>query len=70
MARLGHRYLLLDTTALPAHDRVDRIAHSPKRAWTTRGPLRYSSPWPWINAVTISLGMWGGIGWVIWKMIQ
>jgi hypothetical protein len=28
--------------------------------------LRYSSPWPWIFAICISLAMWASLGWVIW----
>jgi hypothetical protein len=28
--------------------------------------LRYSSPWPWIFALGISLAMWASLGWIIW----
>ena len=30
--------------------------------------LRYSSPWPWISAIMISLLLWAGIAALIWKL--
>jgi hypothetical protein len=32
--------------------------------------LRYSSPWPWIFAISISLAMWASIGWIIWVFVR
>jgi hypothetical protein len=32
--------------------------------------LRYSSPWPWIFAVGISLAMWASLGWIIWVFMR
>jgi hypothetical protein len=32
--------------------------------------LRYSSPWPWIFAVGVSLAMWASLGWVIWVSVR
>jgi hypothetical protein len=32
--------------------------------------LRYSSPWPWIFAVGISLAMWASLGWIIWVFMK
>jgi hypothetical protein len=31
--------------------------------------LKYSSARPWILALAISIAMWVGIGWLIWKLI-
>jgi len=28
--------------------------------------IRYSSPWPWILAIVLSLMLWAMIGWVLW----
>jgi hypothetical protein len=28
--------------------------------------LRYSSPWPWMLALAISLAMWASLAWLIW----
>jgi hypothetical protein len=28
--------------------------------------LRYSSPWPWMFALAISLSMWASLAWLIW----
>jgi hypothetical protein len=28
--------------------------------------LRYSSPWPWMLALAISLTMWASLAWLIW----
>jgi hypothetical protein len=33
---------------------------------TNRPALRYSSPWPWALALTISVTIWLGAGWLIW----
>lgn len=34
------------------------------------GPsLRYSSARPWLLGLAISSAMWGGIGWLVWKLI-
>jgi hypothetical protein len=30
--------------------------------------LRFSSPWPWVRAIMISLLLWAGIGALIWKL--
>jgi len=28
--------------------------------------IRYSSPWPWFLALSLSLAVWATIGWLIW----
>jgi hypothetical protein len=33
------------------------------------GQLAYSSPRPWMLGLTVSLGMWGAIGWLIWAYL-
>ena len=30
--------------------------------------LRFSSPWPWVRAVIISLLLWAGIAALIWSL--
>ncbi len=30
--------------------------------------LRFSSPWPWIGAIMISLLLWAGIATLIWRL--
>jgi hypothetical protein len=32
--------------------------------------LRYSSPWPWISALTMSLVMWTLLGSLIWVLLR
>jgi hypothetical protein len=36
-----------------------------KRNGITVYDLRYSSPWPWIFAVVMSLAMWASIVWLV-----
>jgi len=36
-----------------------------KRNETTVHDLQYSSPWPWMFAVVISLAMWASIAWLV-----
>jgi len=28
--------------------------------------IRFSSPWPWILAIVLSLALWAMLGWLIW----
>ena len=30
--------------------------------------LRFSSPWPWVGAIMVSLLLWAGIATVIWRL--
>ena len=30
--------------------------------------LRYSSPWPWVRAIMISVLLWAGIAALIWRL--
>src|SRR5437879_5599773 len=32
--------------------------------------LKYSSPWPWVIALAISMSMWAGIGWAVWALVR
>lgn len=66
MSALKHHYF--DTWATPgAIEHTDRAV---READVGSGPaLRYSSPWPWVLALTISSSMWVGIGWLIWKLV-
>ncbi len=41
-----------------------------REASTARGSaLRYSSPWPWVLALAISLTIWLGAAWLIWTLV-
>jgi hypothetical protein len=31
--------------------------------------LRYSSPWPWVLALTLGVSTWAGIGWLVWTLV-
>jgi hypothetical protein len=33
----------------------------------TAPSLRFSSPWPWVRAIMISLLLWAGIAALIWR---
>jgi hypothetical protein len=61
MAKLKHQFL---------HEPTCGYGHAHPLAGNTDlshvGPLRYSSPRPWILAVTISLGMWASLAWLVW----
>jgi hypothetical protein len=47
--------------------RIGQVDHPIRDAKlrTTHGP-RYSSPWPWISALAITLAMWASLAWLIW----
>ena len=32
--------------------------------------LKYSSPKPWILALSLSLAMWATLGWIIWMVFK
>ena len=32
--------------------------------------LRYSPPWPWILALTISMTLWAFLVWLIWVLVR
>ena len=34
----------------------------------TAAGVRYSSPWPWVRAIVISLLLWSGIAALIWRL--
>jgi hypothetical protein len=59
-----HRYLDVEPT-LGAIDRADgRHEHMNIDIGNVPG-LRYSSPWPWVLALGISLSMWIGLVWLV-----
>jgi hypothetical protein len=48
-------------------DHVRQVDHAIRDAGFRRADgLRYSSPWPWMLALAISLSMWASLGWLIW----
>jgi hypothetical protein len=32
--------------------------------------IRYSSPWPWILAIVLSLMLWAMLGWYLWWLFH
>jgi hypothetical protein len=66
MSALEHRYV--DVWSTPTLKRSGDFAVP--AADVGSGPaLRYSSPWPWVLALAISLSMWAGIGWLVWSIV-
>jgi hypothetical protein len=55
-----HRYLDAGQTFDRANDRRE---HMNIDIGNVPG-LRYSSPWPWVLALGISLSMWAGLAWL------
>lgn len=47
--------------------RIGKVDHATQntRFRTTQG-LRFSSPWPWLLALSISLAMWASLAWLAW----
>jgi hypothetical protein len=64
MKGFKHRYLDVEPT-LGAIDRDDG-RHEHMNIYIGNVPgLRYSSPWPWVLALGISLSMWIGLVWLV-----
>jgi hypothetical protein len=53
--------------AYPEIRRIGKIDHGARHARfrAARG-LRYSSPWPWLFAFSISLVLWASLAWLAW----
>jgi hypothetical protein len=66
MSALKHRYSEVWST-LSARRRVE--FEVPVAGVETTPTLRYSSPWPWVLAVTVSLFMWAGVAWLVWFFV-
>jgi hypothetical protein len=32
--------------------------------------LRYSSPWPWVRAILLSVMLWVMLGWYFWRLFH
>ena len=52
-----------------AFDSFDRTAPLKADAARMSPALRYSSPRPWLLAVSVSGAMWAGIIWAIWRIL-
>ena len=53
--------------AKPTVRRIRQVDHAIRDAGFRRADgLRYSSPWPWMLALAISLTMWASLAWLIW----
>ena len=50
--------------AKPTVRRIRQVDHAIQDA--NADGLRYSSPWPWMLALAISLTMWASLAWLIW----
>ena len=60
----GLNVRLLD--ARSTHGAVDRANDQRTDINIENAPgLRYSSPWPWVLALGISLSMWAGLAWLV-----
>jgi hypothetical protein len=63
MSEFGNSYF----DARPAFRRVGQFDPAIRAVrLRTADELRYSSPWPWLGALVISLSMWASLGWLIW----
>jgi hypothetical protein len=67
MSEFEHQYLGTDSG-------VGDVSHASYPADHAEGTnvrgLRYSSPWPWIVAIVISLSIWASVGWLIWVAMR
>ncbi len=62
MSGVEHPYL----GAVQARRDAGQIRHTVRKLnGTAVHDLRYSSPWPWMFAGVISLGMWASIAWLV-----
>jgi hypothetical protein len=59
-----------------ARSRMNRISiypHPHRRRIEIVNPgkeIRYSSPWPWILAIVLSLMLWAMLGWYLWWLFH
>jgi hypothetical protein len=67
MSEFKHQYLGTESGAGDA-SRVSYPIDHPER--TSAHGLRYSSPWPWIVAIVISLAMWTSIAALVWVLMR
>jgi hypothetical protein len=49
-------------------DENDRARHA--IAAPNHPGLKYSSPRPWLLALSLSLAMWASLGWILWVMLK
>jgi hypothetical protein len=66
MSEFKHQYLGTE----PGVGNVSHASYPidrPER--TSAHGLRYSSPWPWIVAIVISLSMWASVAWLVWVLM-
>ena len=53
--------------AKPTVRPIRQVDHAIRDAGFRRADgLRYSSPWPWMLALAISLSMWASLVWLVW----
>jgi hypothetical protein len=67
MAKIKYQYF-------DANPGIDKVGQSNRAIrsmdYRNTAGLRYSSPWPWIFALGISLAMWASLGWVVWASMR
>ena len=67
MSEFEHQYLGTDSG-------VGNVSHAncptDHAECTNVRSLRYSSPWPWIVAIVISLSMWASVAGLIWVVVR
>jgi hypothetical protein len=67
MAKITYQYF----DANPGISKIGQTNHAIRSVdYGNTDGLRYSSPWPWIFALGISLTMWAFLGWVIWASMR
>jgi len=49
-------------------------AHFRPRQWVetfnASKVIHYSSPWPWVLAIVLSVALWALLGWFLWRLIN
>ncbi len=64
MSALKHRYL--DVWPTRSVKQKPALGVSVAR---TDPALRYSSPWPWVLGLSISIPIWAGVGWLLLRYV-
>jgi hypothetical protein len=60
------------TVARPRMNSISGFRDTQQRVENIRASdgLRYSSPWPWVRAIVMSMMLWALIGWYFWSLFH